>query len=79
MFPMNIRVICHSYTLRILEEQWQPPAGQIPFTAVAVETAAAEGECPCRTESERFVGYSIGFKGTHGVCVKMGDLPSGYD
>lgn len=30
------------------EEQWQPPAGQIPFTAVAVETAAAEGECPCR-------------------------------
>lgn len=35
------------------EEQWQPPA-QIPFTAVAVETAAAasgapgDAECPCR-------------------------------
>ena len=37
------------------------------------------GRVSVPTESERFVGYSIGFKGTHGVCVKMGDLPSGYD
>ena len=43
---MNRRYRCHASAG--MEEQMQPPAA-IPFTAVAVETAAGgDSECPCR-------------------------------